>query len=209
MPDLPVEEAEVLARLAAERDFKLILLVTPTTPRERAVRIARTSTGFLYYVSVTGITGARDQLPGDLLEQLAWLRRQTDLPICVGFGISKPEHVKMLREVADGVIVGSALVRHLEKADSQSAEKIARAVGTLTKLLVEALNPEQSLSYAATTWISKNAVRSSASSAYPSPVKSLTRRSGVKRPSRNYPQAGSVRLLPFFDRGSNFRKPPV
>src|SRR5262249_10364234 len=82
-PDLPVEESAGLARLAAEREFKLIQLVTPTTPRERAVQIARLSTGFIYYVSVTGITGERDRLPDQLLDQLAWLREQTELPICV------------------------------------------------------------------------------------------------------------------------------
>src|SRR5437588_233487 len=83
-PDLPIEEAEELARLAGERDFKLIQLVTPTTPRERAARIARISTGFLYCVSVAGITGERDRLPEELLDQLRWLRGQTELPLCVG-----------------------------------------------------------------------------------------------------------------------------
>ncbi|MGH7173777.1 MAG: tryptophan synthase subunit alpha [Gemmataceae bacterium] len=142
VPDLPFEESETLSRLAAQRDFKLIHLVTPTTPRERARDIARRSTGFLYCVSVTGITGERDRLPPELLEQLAWLRRQTDLPLCVGFGISRPEHVRTLREVADGVIVGSAFVRHLEKADSQSLDVIRAAVGELAQSLVEALNPK-------------------------------------------------------------------
>src|SRR5207244_6795578 len=97
VPDLPVEESGELARLAAARDLRLVLLVTPTTPRERALQIVRCSTGFLYCVSVTGITGERDRLPAQLLEQLAWLRGQTSLPLCVGFGISKPEHVRMLR----------------------------------------------------------------------------------------------------------------
>src|SRR5262249_24094132 len=113
IPDLPPEEAESLARRAAERDFKLVLLVTPTTPRDRAARIARLSTGFLSVVSVTGITGERDRLPPELLDQLRWLRSQTTLPLCVGFGVSKPEHVAMLRDAVDGVIVGSALVRKL------------------------------------------------------------------------------------------------
>src|SRR5438045_4116307 len=76
-----------LPALAAERYFKLIQLVTPTTPRPRAREIARLSTGFLYCVSVTGITGTRDRLPEELLGQLAWLRQETDLPLCVGFGI--------------------------------------------------------------------------------------------------------------------------
>jgi len=88
VPDLPVEEAEELSKLAADRDFKLILLVTPTTPRDRAARIARLSTGFIYCVSVTGITGERDRLPDELLDQLRWLREQTTLPLCVGFGVS-------------------------------------------------------------------------------------------------------------------------
>src|SRR5947208_3864365 len=109
VPDLPVEESERLGELAAARDFKLIHLVTPTTPRDRALRIARCSTGFLYCVSVTGITGERDRLPPELLERLGWLRRQTELPICVGFGISKPEHVRMLRDAVDGIIVASAI----------------------------------------------------------------------------------------------------
>jgi tryptophan synthase alpha chain len=141
VPDLPFEESEALSRLAAARDFKLIHLVTPTTPRERARDIARRSTGFLYCVSVTGITGERDRLPAELLDQLAWLRRQTDLPLCVGFGISRPEHVRTLREVADGVIVGSAFVRHLEKAGQQSLDTTDAALGDLSQSLTDALNP--------------------------------------------------------------------
>jgi tryptophan synthase alpha chain len=141
VPDLPFEESQMLSQLAAQRDFKLIHLVTPTTPRQRARAIAQRSTGFLYCVSVTGITGERDRLPPELLEQLAWLRQQTELPLCVGFGISRPEHVRTLREVADGVIVGSAFVRHLEKANSQSLDSIASVVGELARSLAEALNP--------------------------------------------------------------------
>jgi tryptophan synthase alpha chain len=141
VPDLPVEESEALARLAAPRDFKVIQLVTPTTPRDRAVRIAGASTGFLYSVSVTGITGERDRLPAELLDQLGWLRGQTDLPICVGFGISKPEHVRMLREVADGIIVGSALVRPLEQAASRPVAEIIREIGDLAQSLADTLSP--------------------------------------------------------------------
>jgi tryptophan synthase alpha chain len=141
VPDLPVEEADELAALAAARDFKLIQLVTPTTPRERAVRIAKVSTGFLYCVSVTGITGERARLPEELLGQLTWLRRQTDLPLCVGFGVSRPEHVQMLRPVADGVIVGSALVRRLEQAGRQPLAEVVKDIGTVAQSLVDALNP--------------------------------------------------------------------
>jgi tryptophan synthase alpha chain len=141
IPDLPIEESETLAREAAARDLKLIHLVTPTTPRARAVQIARLSTGFLYCVSTTGITGERDRLPDALVEQLAWLRQQTDLPLCVGFGISKPDHVRMLREVADGIIVGSAFVRRIEQAGARPLAEVVREVGHLAQSLAEALNP--------------------------------------------------------------------
>src|SRR5438477_11009300 len=90
VPDLLVEESAELAEICKAADFSLIQLVTPTTPRDRAVRIAKSSTGFLYYVSVTGITGERTELPPSLTENVAWLRTQTDLPICIGFGISQP-----------------------------------------------------------------------------------------------------------------------
>jgi tryptophan synthase alpha chain len=141
IPDLPIEEAVPLARLAADRDFKLIQLVTPTTPRDRALRIAQTASGFLYCVSITGITGERDQLPAELLEQLHWLRKETSLPLCVGFGISKPEQVRMLRDAVDGVIVGSALVRLLEEAERRPVEQIVHEIGSLAQSLADALNP--------------------------------------------------------------------
>jgi tryptophan synthase alpha chain len=146
VPDLPIDEADELARLAALRQFKLIQLVTPTTPRERAMQIARTSTGFLYYVSVAGVTGERDRLPEQLVEQLRWLRGQTDLPVCVGFGISKPEHVHLLRDVTDGVIVASALVRRLEQAGTRPLADIIREVGDLAQSLADALNPRRASS---------------------------------------------------------------
>jgi tryptophan synthase alpha chain len=139
VPDLPVEEAAALAGLAAERDFKLVQLVTPTTPRDRAAAIARQSSGFLYCVSVAGITGERDRLPPELLDQLQWLRTQTSLPLCVGFGIGKPEHVHLLRDVADGVIVGSALVRRMEQAGRRPVEEVVREVGDLAESLARAL----------------------------------------------------------------------
>ena len=116
VPDLPVEESESLMNKATLRGLKLIQLITPTTPRDRAIEIARLTTGFIYYVSVAGITGERKSLPPDLVDNVAWLRTQTDLPICIGFGISSPEQVKQLAPVADGLIVGSALVRRLAEA---------------------------------------------------------------------------------------------
>jgi tryptophan synthase alpha chain len=135
VPDLPLEESAALARLAAARDCKLVQLVTPTTPQDRARRIVAQSTGFVYCVSVTGITGERDKLPDELREQLSWLRSQTSLPLCVGFGISRPEHVRALRDVSDGVIVGSALVRRLEEAGKRPLDDVLADLEGLVKTL--------------------------------------------------------------------------
>jgi len=134
VPDLPVEEAEDLATLAADRDFKLVLLVTPTTPPHRAEKVVRACGGFVYVVSVVGITGERDRLPPGLRELLARLRTMTDLPLCVGFGVSRPEHVRELKEVADGVIVGSALVKKLEAAGRDRAAALAGVTDLVRQL---------------------------------------------------------------------------
>jgi len=131
VPDLPVEEAEGLCRKATELDLRLIQLITPTTPRDRAVRIARATTGFIYYVSVAGITGERTTLPPDLAENVAWLRTQTELPICIGFGISLPEHIRTLAPVADGLIIGSALVRRLIGAEGRPRSEVVAEIGRM------------------------------------------------------------------------------
>jgi tryptophan synthase alpha chain len=141
VPDLPVEEADELARICRDADFSLIQLVTPTTPRDRAVRIANSSTGFLYYVSVAGITGERTELPPELVDNVAWLRGETDLPICVGFGISQPEQVRMLSSVADGVIVGSAIVRRVLEAANKPQDAVLEDVGQYVSSLLAALHP--------------------------------------------------------------------
>ena len=141
VPDLPVEESEALLAKATARGLKLIQLVTPTTPRARALQIARTTTGFLYYVSVAGITGERKEVPPDLAENVAWLRSQTDLPICIGFGISSPDQIRRLAPVADGLIVGSALVRRLtEAADAVPADVVA-SIGRFVAELATGLDP--------------------------------------------------------------------
>jgi len=139
VPDLLVEESDELADICRQRDFSLIQLVTPTTPRERAVRIAERSTGFLYYVSVTGITGERTELPTDLVDNVAWLRDQTELPICIGFGISRPQHVRQLAPVADGLIVGSAIVRRMAEASTRNREAVLGEIGQYAQQLLSAL----------------------------------------------------------------------
>ena len=139
VPDLPVEEAGPLADICRREDFSLIQLITPTTPRDRAMRIAERTTGFIYYVSVTGITGERTALPPEILENVGWLRRQTPLPICIGFGISRPEHVRMLAPVADGLIVGSAIVRRIAEAATKPREQVLDEIGDYAAELLAAL----------------------------------------------------------------------
>jgi tryptophan synthase alpha chain len=139
VPDLPVEESPQLAAICGKRDLSLIQLVTPTTPRDRALRICETSTGFVYYVSIAGITGERTELPPDLVDNVGWLREQTKLPICIGFGISKPEHVRLLAPVADGLIVGSAIVRRIALAADLPREKVLADVGQYAASLLSAL----------------------------------------------------------------------
>jgi tryptophan synthase alpha chain len=141
VPDLPAEEAKEFAARCRDRDFKLILLVTPTTTPHRAEAIVQACGGFVYVVSVIGITGARDRLPPELFPQLERLRGMTDLPLCVGFGVSQPEHVRELVPVCDGVIVGSALVKRLELAGNPAGGRAQalEALGTLCRELSGAL----------------------------------------------------------------------
>jgi len=139
VPDLPVEEASQFAAICRREDFSLIQLITPTTSRDRARKIAAETTGFIYYVSVTGITGERTELPPEIVENVAWLRRQTELPICVGFGISRPEHVRMLAPVADGLIVGSAIVRRLAEAGSKPRAQVLEEIGDYAAELLSAM----------------------------------------------------------------------
>ncbi len=140
VPDLPVEESAGLrGAKPPRRGLKLIQLITPTTPRERAVEIARSTTGFVYYVSVAGITGERKALPADVVEAVAWLRTQTELPICVGFGISGPDQVRQLAPVADGLIVGSAIVRRLSSAVNRPRAEVVREIGQFVAELAAAL----------------------------------------------------------------------
>jgi tryptophan synthase alpha chain len=126
VPDLPLEESDELDAACRAAGLALVRLVTPTTPPERAEAIARKSTGFLYCVSVAGVTGARTELPPGLLDRIRWLRTKTSVPILVGFGISSPEQVRAVAAVADGVIVGSALVRLVaESAAANQSETLA------------------------------------------------------------------------------------
>jgi tryptophan synthase alpha chain len=139
VPDLPIEESAGLIDKATRRGLKLIQLITPTTPRDRAITIARSTTGFIYYVSVAGITGERKSLPPELVDTVAWLRTQTDLPICIGFGIAGPDQVRQLIPVADGIIVGSAIVRRLGETLHHPRSDVIRDISKFVGELADAM----------------------------------------------------------------------
>jgi tryptophan synthase alpha chain len=114
IPDLPPEEAQALIDLTAETPLDLIFLAAPTSTAARLALISAVSRGFIYYVSRLGTTGVRDQLADDLRVMLAQLRSATSKPIAVGFGVSTPDHVGLVAELADGVVVASAILKLLE-----------------------------------------------------------------------------------------------
>ena len=111
VPDLPPEEAEELETLCANHGLAMVYLLAPTSTPERIRLVAEKSQGFIYLVSLTGVTGARNELPPGLAEFVARVRQYTDTPLAVGFGIGNGEQARTVAEVADGVIVGSALVK--------------------------------------------------------------------------------------------------
>jgi len=113
VPDISLEEAPRLAEVVGAVGLRLSMLIAPTTPSDRRERIARVSSGFLYYVSVQGTTGARAQLPADLEPNVRELKAATGSPVLVGFGISKPSQVREVCGYADGAITGSAIVRRI------------------------------------------------------------------------------------------------
>ena len=139
VPDLPLEESLALCRAATEHNLCLIQLITPTTSRARSLEIIRSTTGFIYYVSVAGVTGERRELPPSVVENVAWLRSQTQLPICIGFGIGSVEQVRNLAGKADGLIVGSAIVRRLANADQTSEDQVVADVGDFVAELASGL----------------------------------------------------------------------
>jgi tryptophan synthase alpha chain len=133
VPDLPHEESAPLRAEAEPAGLDLIHLVAPTSPPARVKAIARRSRGFVYVVSLTGVTGERRELPRDLDAQIRTLRLVTTKPVCVGFGVSTPEQVATVGRIADGVIVGSAIVRAIEQHAGTAAlvDKVGEFIGTL------------------------------------------------------------------------------
>lgn len=140
VPDLPPEEADEWLEAAHKNNLDTIFLVAPTTPMERKRRIISKTRGFLYYVSMTGVTGSGFTLSDETMNDINETKNSSDTPVAVGFGISTPEQARKLADVADGVIVGSAIIREIQAHDSskEQVDAVLRLATSLSKALVRA-----------------------------------------------------------------------
>jgi len=141
-PDLPLEETEVYRKACAENVLTMTLLISPTSPPERAVDIANASTGFAYLLARSGITGERKDVP-DISKRVQSIRKKSSTPIACGFGISTAEHVSQIVEHADGAIVGSALVRRLIETHERNEDYVIEAEVAVTELAMGLVSMDQ------------------------------------------------------------------
>jgi tryptophan synthase alpha chain len=144
IPDLPAEESADFAAACRAHGRDLIFLVAPTSTDARLQDMAEKASGFVYCISVTGTTGARDQISDELPAYIARVRAATDLPLAIGFGISTPEHVRFYSNLVEGAVIGSALINHLDRFEP--AERRAAAADYLRYLRGEVDLPEQGAS---------------------------------------------------------------
>jgi tryptophan synthase alpha chain len=137
IPDLLPEEAGELREIAARHGLAMVFLLAPTSTPARVEAAARAAAGFLYFVSVTGVTGARAELPADLTARVAAVRAASPVPVVIGFGVSSPEQARALGSLADGVVVGSAIVSRGALAGSRSAraKRVKLFVASLARAL--------------------------------------------------------------------------
>ncbi len=143
VPDFLWDGDDPLRTLCLATGLDLIPLITPTTPPDRVTRIAQQASGFIYYVSVAGVTGERSGLPEDLARNLSRLRRESPVPVCVGFGISQPDQVRDLRGHCDGVIVGSAIIKRVGCLAEESASTRptrAQVLGEIERFVADLIN---------------------------------------------------------------------
>jgi tryptophan synthase alpha chain len=140
--DLPPEEGEELKRWTDAEGMDLIFLLSPASGKARLELVARKARGFIYYVSVTGVTGARRSLDEQLRSQIAQVRRMTSIPVGVGFGISTPQQAAWIVEFADAVVIGSALVETIERASGSLAK--AQAAGDFVAKIKRAMKRSRS-----------------------------------------------------------------
>jgi tryptophan synthase alpha chain len=133
VPDLPPEEGAALFAACRERGIDPVLLAAPTTTPARLAMLGRETRGFLYYVSLAGVTGARATLADDLERGVRAARAASRVPVCVGFGISTPEHARAVGAFADGIVVGSAFVDRIEasRSPAEAADALARLAAEL------------------------------------------------------------------------------
>lgn len=136
--DLPPEEAEYHAELRQQTGLQAIRLIAPTTPEDRIAAITATAGGFIYYVSREGVTGEQSSLAGSIEERVGIIRRHTDLPIAVGFGISTPEQAVEAAASADAAVVGSAIVRRI--GEHAGSPDLLEVVGSFVRPLAEAVH---------------------------------------------------------------------
>ncbi len=135
--DLPPDESPKNAELHELPDLRHIRLIAPTTPKDRVPMLAKSSEGFIYYVSREGVTGAQTTLAEGIADNVAAIKAHTDLPVAVGFGISTPEQAAEVARASDGVVVGSAIVRQV--ADNADSDDVAAKVEAFVAPLVEAV----------------------------------------------------------------------
>jgi len=135
VPDLPPEEGEELEKLLRSAGVDTIYLVAPTSTRQRIAFVAARSGGFVYAVSVTGVTGARKDLPPELGAFIAEIRQSTSKPVCVGFGISTKEHAEMLAPIADGIIIGSAIVEIIKQNPADPVAPVSKYLREMKQVL--------------------------------------------------------------------------
>ena len=145
IPDLPPEEGKELAAYAKEKEFNMIYLLAPTSTPKRVERVLGQSGGFVYYISLTGVTGVRASLAEGIEEKVSKIREKAELPVLIGFGISDQEQAKKAAEFSDGVIVGSALVKTIqENSDPQTCDEKVGALITELKNGVMEVSPKPS-----------------------------------------------------------------
>lgn len=140
IPDLPIEEAEEIIKIANRNKFCMIFLASPTSTLSRLRTIAGKSEGFIYYVSLTGVTGTRDALTGGIAANIRKIKRFTNKPVCVGFGVSNEKQAKEISRIADGVIVGSAIIKSIEKFSKKQG--LEKSVGRFAAGLARAVHGE-------------------------------------------------------------------
>jgi tryptophan synthase alpha chain len=140
IPDLPPEEGKELAAYAQEKGFNMIYLLAPTSTSKRVERVLEQSGGFVYYISLTGVTGVRSSLAVGIEEKVSKIREKTELPVLIGFGISDQDQAKKAAAISDGVIVGSALVKTIhENSDPKTCdEKVGALITELKNGVMEA-----------------------------------------------------------------------